>query len=106
MEHERGAFKMIRARGVIPVIRNHNASNLDNVTPSPNEAPDCRESIQFFRLKFGQKTPLRAEKLDIIKQIQQLISFIRRGTVLAIPLTQGAVGPFRSFSLRQGDYSI
>jgi hypothetical protein len=68
--------------------------------------PICRQSIHFFGLKLRQELRSSFAQQQIQQWNQQDTTLEYHGMVLAIPLTQAAVGPFAAFSrLRQGDHT-
>jgi hypothetical protein len=115
MEHERGAFKVNRQRmhgavkngpvGLLAADRHaikrcnakkRGAGNLDTRLRLLKKYTVCQGRIHFFRPKIRQWRRLSAAKSEIIQRSHSVTVFQHRGMLLAIPLTQTAVGPFRS----------
>jgi hypothetical protein len=72
------------------------ARNLDNVPYLLKKYTVCRGRIHFSGLKNRQGYRHCIPKPQILQRSHPVIPIEHRGMVLAIPLTQAAVGPFRS----------
>jgi hypothetical protein len=73
-----------------------NARNLDKRPYLLKKYTVCRGRIHFFGLKIRQRYRRFIPKPQILQRSHPVILIEHRGMVLAIPLTQAAVGPFRS----------
>jgi hypothetical protein len=73
-----------------------NARNLDKRLHLLKKYTVCRGRIHFFGLKIRQRYRRFISKPQILQRSHPVIPIEHRGMVLAIPLTQAAVGPFRS----------
>jgi hypothetical protein len=72
------------------------AGNLATQSKLINNYTDCHSSIHFFCLYFRQKFQSGVALREIPQRSHLLSLIVAGGMVLAIPLTQAAVGPFRS----------
>jgi hypothetical protein len=73
------------------------AGNLDNRSYMLKKYTVCCRSIHFLGPKIRQKCRSFTAKSQIIQRCHTITPTVQRGMVLAIPLTQAAVGPFAAF---------
>jgi hypothetical protein len=77
-------------------MQKNTAGNLATQIKLHNISTDCHSSIHFFSLYFRQKFRSCAALREIPQRCHLLSLIVADGMVLAIPLMQAAVGPFRS----------
>jgi hypothetical protein len=91
-----GPFALDLAVNQTLQCKRSDARNLDNRLYLLKKYTVCRGRIHFFGLKIRQRCRRLIPKPQIPQQSHPVIPIEHRGMVLAIPLTQAAVGPFRS----------